>query len=113
MEWVRLQPSIRRLVLHFPNEGKRSLRYGKFLKDLGMRSGVSDLFIPMARHGFIGCWIEIKNATGVLSPTQREFIKDMKEQGYYTAICRTVDHGIKLISWYCFEQSIDNNSLSK
>ena len=94
MDWVRLHPSIVKLVMHFPNEGKRTPSYGRMMKDLGMRAGVSDLFISMARHGYHGAWIEFKTPTGVVSPAQKAFLLDMKQQGYYTVVCRSIEDGI-------------------
>lgn len=103
MQWVRQQPSIAKLVLHFPNEGKRSARYGKLMKDLGMRPGVSDLFIPMARHDYIGAWIEIKTSKGIVSKEQSLFLQDMIRQNYFIFVCRSIEMGIKIIQWYCFD----------
>lgn len=103
IQWVRLQTKIKKLVLHFPNEGKRSARYGRILKDMGLRPGVSDLFIAMPCRGFGGAWIELKSANGVVSIHQKEFLADMTEQNYFTAICRSIDETIKVIQWYCFE----------
>lgn len=103
MEWVRIHPLLKKLVLHFPNEGRRTLRFGKLLKDMGMRAGVSDLLIATARHGHIGAWIELKSADGVISPAQKEFLDDMSQQGYFTAICWSIDEAINTIQWYCFD----------
>lgn len=105
IQWVSLYPKIRRLVMHFANEGKRSVGYGKLLKDLGLRPGVSDLFIAMARHGYHGAWIELKTPIGTLTKVQQEFLDDMKEQGYFTAVCRSIEDAMKVIFWYCFEDS--------
>lgn len=101
IEWCRAQPVLRGLVLHFPNEGKRTKRFGGLLKDLGMRAGVSDLFIAMGRRGFLGAWIELKSANGKVSSEQQTFIDDMRQQGYFTAVCWSIDETIKVISWYC------------
>lgn len=103
MQWVRLQPNINKLVLHFANEGKRSARYGKVLKDMGLRPGVSDLYIAMMRHGYGGAWIELKSTKGALRASQEEFLHDMKKQGYFTFVSRSIDETIKLIEWYCFK----------
>ena len=103
MEWVRLHPLLKRLVLHFPNEGHRTVRFGKLLKDMGMRAGVSDLFIAMPRHEFNGAWIELKSSNGILSAAQKEFLKDMSQQNYFTAVCRSIDEAIRIIDWYCFK----------
>ncbi len=102
IKWVRLQPKIRNLVLHFPNEGKRSASYGRMLKEMGLRPGVSDLYVAMMRHGYGGAWIELKSQEGVLSVVQLEFLQDMKQQGYYTVVCRSIEDTIKVLEWYCF-----------
>lgn len=106
MEWVRLDPALRMCVIHIPNEGKRTSRYGKSLKDMGMRPGVSDLFIAMPRKGYNGAWIELKSKNGVLSDTQMEFLDDMKNQNYFTASCHSTEETISLIKWYCFESEL-------
>jgi len=105
MDWVRLKPTIKKLVMHFPNEGKRTPSFGRLMKEMGMRAGVSDLFISMARHGYHGAWIELKTKQGVVSPAQVEFLEDMRQQGYYTVICRSIEDGIKVIERYCFDQN--------
>lgn len=103
MEWVRCDPVLRALVIHIPNEGKRTSRYGKSLKDLGMRPGVADLFIGMPRRGYGGAWIELKSKNGVLSDSQAEFLDDMAKQNYFTKICWSIDDAIDTINWYCFK----------
>lgn len=100
MEWVRAHPYLKGLVLHFPNEGRRTARYGKLLKDMGMRAGVSDLLIAMPRHGFGGAWIELKSEDGILSSPQKAFLEDMNQQNYFTAVCWSIDEAINIISWY-------------
>lgn len=104
IQWVRSHPLINeKLVMHFPNEGKRSKRYGRFLQDLGMRAGVSDIYIATPRHGYGGAWIELKSKKGRLSPEQKEFLDDMRQQNYFTAVCFSVDEGINTISWYMLD----------
>lgn len=100
--WVQAQPKLRGKVIHIPNEGKRSSAYGKSLKDQGMRPGVSDLFVTMCRRGFGGAWIELKTLDGKVSEAQQQFLDEMKQENYFTVVCRSIDDAIKVISWYCF-----------
>lgn len=102
MEWVNLHPVIKKFIIHIPNEGKRTARYGKSLKDMGMRAGVSDLFIAMMRHGYGGAWIELKSVNGVLSDYQKKFLNNMAEQNYFTKTCYSIEEAIEIIKWYCF-----------
>lgn len=101
MTWATHHPALKGIVLHVPNEGKRSLSYGKLLKKMGMRAGVADLFIATGRHGFFGAWIELKSANGIVSLAQKQFLNDMHEQNYFTAICWSIEEAINVISWYC------------
>lgn len=104
MQWVRVHPLLRGLVIHFPNEGKRTTHYGKLLKDMGMRRGVSDLFICMQRHGYAGAWIELKSKDGVVSQDQEEFLNDMAMQGYFIRVCYSIKEAINIIEGYCFKE---------
>ena len=101
MEWVALYPSIFPYILHFPNESPRTPRYGRLLKKMGMRKGVSDLFIALPRHNYHGAWIEIKSEKGRVSPAQKVFLDQMKEVNYYGNITYGMDETIKIIKWYC------------
>lgn len=102
MHWIKLHPHIVKYIMHFPNEGKRNIGYGALLKAMGMRAGVSDLFIALPRHTYGGAWIELKSKDGVLSIAQRAFLDDMAEQNYFTAICYSIEEAINTIKWYCF-----------
>jgi hypothetical protein len=100
MEWVRFQPGLGSVVFHIPNQGKRSMRYGKGLKDMGMRPGVSDLFIARPSGEYHGAWIELKSSTGRVSPEQKLFLSDMGKEGYFTAICWSIEETIDTIKRY-------------
>jgi hypothetical protein len=103
IEYIDKHPHLskfKRFIMHFPNEGKRSLRYGAFMKSLGMRKGVSDLFIAIPSHGFGGAWIELKSENGKLSSEQQVFLNDMKAQNYFTNVCYSTNDAIQIIEWY-------------
>ena len=75
------------LVIHIPNGGRRGKIEAARLQGLGVRAGVSDLFLPVARDGFHGLWIEMK-APGARGPTatQQEWIELMQDQGYRACV---------------------------
>lgn len=100
MQWVRAQAHLSPYVIHIPNEGKRSLQSAAILKAMGMRSGVSDLFIALPRGCYHGAWIELKTSKGRISENQKEFFADMQTAGYYTAVCRSFDEAIDCIRDY-------------
>lgn len=59
-----------------------------YLKAEGLRPGVCDLFLPVARGGYFGLYIEMKTDTGTLSENQKEFIRAVQEQGFMALTAR-------------------------
>lgn len=70
------------------------------LKAEGLRPGVCDLFLPVARGGYHGMFIEMKTLTGSLSENQEQFIERVTEQGYFAPVCFGADEAIENIEWY-------------
>jgi hypothetical protein len=63
---------------------QRARRWG-MLKAEGALDGVSDVFLPVARRGYHGLYIEMKAAAPArsqVSSKQKRFIDGMREQGY-------------------------------
>lgn len=90
-------------VVHIPNEGKRSARYGAQLKRMGLRRGFPDLFIPVARKGYHGLFIEMKAKGGRVSPEQKEWARVLAEQRYLCAVCYSFEEAVKTIEGYVKE----------
>lgn len=65
-----------------PNGGKRHVAVAKKLKAMGVKRGVSDLFLPVPLHGACGFWIELKVADGKATADQLAWIDRMVEEGY-------------------------------
>ena len=101
VEWASLNAPFDKLLIHVPNEGKRSLGEGRKLKSMGMRKGVSDFFISVPRHGYHGAWIEIKTLSGTASAHQRDFLTTVAAQGYFAKIVYGLDEALDTIRWYC------------
>lgn len=101
MEWISLHPYISPYIIHIPNEGKRSISFGRKLKKMGMRSGVYDLFIAMPKHGYHGMWLELKSKKGKLSAKQIMFGKDMEKQNYLPCVAWSLEDAMNIIKLYC------------
>lgn len=82
MDWINLHPLLREITIHIPNEGKRSFYIGKKLVKMGLRAGVSDLFIPYPNNGYHGLWLEVKCKNGHLTFAQIEWLSKMRKLGY-------------------------------
>lgn len=80
------------LMYAIPNGGFRSKKTAAELKAEGVKSGVCDIFLPVARCGKHGLYIEMKRAKGGrLSDSQKEFIAGVKNQGYEAIVCYGFD----------------------
>ncbi len=92
MEWARLlernYPELR--LLHaVPNGGQRGGRTAAILQRTGVKSGVPDLCLPVARGGFHGLYIELKRIKGgVLSINQKTWLGLLAKEGYKAVMCR-------------------------
>lgn len=95
-EWPEL-----RMLYHIPNEGKRSRKTGARLKAEGLKSGVPDICLPVARGRHHGLYIELKRRKdSKVTKEQLEWIADLVAQGYVAAVCRGCDEAISLITRY-------------
>ena len=84
---MRTQYPALRLYHHIPNGGLRDKRTAARLIGQGVHSGVPDVFIPAARGGYHGIYIELKTGDNRASQTQNEFMSGAMAEGYYCAVC--------------------------
>lgn len=89
-----------RLLFHIPNGGKRLKTEAARFRAAGVRSGVPDLFLPCARGGYHGLWIEMKAVGGRVSREQERWQTELLGQGYMCAVCYGADAAITTIEKY-------------
>lgn len=108
IQWSLFYPCLRWLH-HIPNGaflgGKTPLQRAKVankLKKQGLKTGVSDLFLPAARHGYHGLYIEMKNrqGTGRESADQKEFGAYVESEGYKYVVAHGSEPAIDAIKEY-------------
>jgi hypothetical protein len=75
------------LLFHVPNGGYRDWQTAKRLLAEGVKSGILDLWLPVARHGYHGLVIEMKTTGGRVSPAQQQWIDALRVQGYRVVVC--------------------------
>ncbi len=107
--WDHLYPELR-LLFAIPNgaaltgytdrRGRRYSPQAARLKAEGLRVGVPDLFLPVARQGFHGMFIELKVGKNKPTRDQVEVIDALAEQGYYAAVCWGAGEAIAEIKAY-------------
>ena len=89
-----------------PNGGDRNPAVAGRLKVGGVKRGVPDIFLPVAKRGYHGLYIELKkpgrekDARGGLSVEQDEFKRDIEAQGYAVIVCYGWEQAAKVIEGY-------------
>ena len=93
-------------IVHIPNEGKRSVSYAAQMKRMGLRNGFPDLFVPLAREGYHGLFIELKYGRGKTSPDQEEWLAFLSANGYRAVVCYGFEEAVREICRYAKNEKI-------
>jgi hypothetical protein len=77
-----------RLLYAIANAGAGAQRgRAGYMKAEGVRAGVPDICLPVARGGHHGLYIELKALDGATREAQMEWLVALDEEGYYVMIC--------------------------
>ncbi len=89
------------LMFHIPNGGLRSKSEAGRLKAQGVKSGVPDICLPVARGGYHGLYIELKKEhSGTVSENQKIWLSKLTHQGYYAVVCHGWEKAKETIEEY-------------
>jgi hypothetical protein len=88
------------LLFAIPNGGHRHISVAIALRDEGVKAGVPDLMLPVARDPYHGLFIEMKTQKGRVSSKQKRWIKLLKEQGYRVDVCRCFEEARAVLCDY-------------
>ena len=91
---------IRGRLFAIPNGGHRDVRTGVKLKREGVRPGIPDLFLPVARGSFHGLFIEVKTVKGRMSDEQSDWREYLVENQYESIVVRSAQEAIDAIMDY-------------
>jgi len=92
-----------KLIYHVPNGGHRVKAVAAKLKGQGVKAGVPDLVLPMARGGYFGLYIEFKAKPpfdAPVSPSQDAYLQALAAQGYLAIVCRGNIDAVEAIRAY-------------
>jgi len=98
-------PELRKMFA-IPNGGKRHKKTAADLKKEGVKAGVPDIFLPVARKGFHGLFIEMKkpkdhrSAAGRATKEQITVMAGLDDEGYMTVLCVGFEAAKKTIEAY-------------
>lgn len=89
--WARREEEERpelALLFAVPNGGRRDAVTGARLKEEGVKRGVPDVWLPVARGSWHGLVIELK-ASVTAKPTkeQVEWMRRLEREGYLALLC--------------------------
>ena len=70
-------------IYAIPNGGQRHVAVAAKLKAEGVKSGVSDICVPIPKGPYNGLYIEMKAGKNTLSANQKEFRDFVISQGYH------------------------------
>lgn len=103
-EWAAVMAQrypVLRLMHHIPNGGSRNPAEARNLRAQGVRPGVPDIFLPCARGGWHGLYIELKRQRGGrVSEEQREMLEELRREGYAAAVCEGWEAARDVITEY-------------
>lgn len=108
VKWLSYHPVVRDYFCKNNNEGRRSLAQGFNLKLLGLRPGVSDIFIYYPTKSHHGLWLEVKRnkkytkseRSTVTWIAQENFQDKVKNIGYAARFCYGWMDGKEIIESY-------------
>lgn len=88
-------------ILHIPNGEHRTKATAGRLKAMGVRAGLCDLAIFVARHGYHAAFCELKVGSNKPTATQRDWMRFLQEQGYAVKVFwDEPEPVIEWLDWY-------------
>lgn len=92
------------LIYSIPNGGKRNAIVAAKLKAEGVLAGVPDLFVPVARNGWHGLYIEMKAGKNKPTEAQNNVMATLSGQGYKCEVCRSLEEFTMVVEAYFDER---------
>ena len=89
-----------KMMYHVPNEGKRQQGTGAILKAAGLRKGVPDIVLPVARQGYHGLYIELKFGKNKPTREQEAYLQALRNAGYQSAVAYGFEQAREIIRHY-------------
>lgn len=103
MEWrdynLKKYPELE-LLNASANGEKRDKRAGTRLKKSGVKAGMPDLHLPVARGEYHSLYIEMKDGIKPLSKSQKEVKPKLEAQGNAVVVCYSCDQAIEALVMY-------------
>ena len=92
IQWAKTIPE-GQFLYHIPNENVAGRKWGVRNRQLGVRSGVPDLCLPIPAGGYHGLYIELKTTQGKTSEQQDRWLAALNTFGYLAVVCHGWEEG--------------------
>ena len=92
------------LLFAIPNGGQRHPAVAAQLKAEGVKPGVPDVFLPVARGKFHGLFIEMKVRPNKPTAEQAQWIEVLRYYGYSAVVCYGAQEAINAIKAYLTQE---------
>ena len=106
MEWLRVAyPDVYDVAFAIPNSG-RTPQQGAKLKKLGVKAGVPDVMVCVAKGLWHGLFLEFKRAAtdtiakGIVSPAQKDRMAKLHARGYRCDVVYGIDEAMEAMISY-------------
>ena len=104
IDWIRIveieqYPELQ-LLYAIPNGGNRHPTTGAKMKREGVKRGVPDLHLPIARGPYHSLYLETKVPGGKPSKWQEAFMQAVEDERNCVKICYGIDELIREVLWY-------------
>lgn len=100
IKWCEYMGAPYNLIFAIPNGGHRHKAVAAKLKAEGVKSGVPDLFLPVAAWGKHGLFIEMKSENGKVTDNQKRWIEALILQDYEPIVCYSFDEArLEIEAW--------------
>lgn len=96
----RRYPTLAGLLYAIPNGGHRNKATAAKMKAEGVRRGVPDLHLPVARGGWHGLYVELKVLPNQPTSEQKSWMERLTKQGYYCQVAYTEEQATELFRNY-------------
>lgn len=88
------------MMYAIPNGGHRFKAVAAKMKDEGLKPGVPDICLPVARGGFHGLYIEMKFGKNKTTKSQEGWHFKLTEQGYLVMVCYGMQNAKQVVTDY-------------
>lgn len=94
-------------LFHIPNGGRRDPKQAASLKAQGVRKGVPDLCLPVARGPYHSLFIEMKHGKNKLTAEQSEWIELLAANGMACAVCYSCEEAQGIVRGYLGLEAVE------